>query len=38
MGGGLQYTPEDEGNHAPGPDPWWQESVFVHWYDPAQSA
>ena len=35
MGGGLQYTSEDEGNHAPGADPWWQESVFLHWYDPA---
>jgi hypothetical protein len=35
MGGGLQYTSDDEGNHPPGTDPWWQESVFVHWYDPA---
>jgi hypothetical protein len=29
------YGEDDEGNHAPGPDPWWQESVFLHWYDPA---
>lgn len=35
MGGGLQYTSDDEGNHAAGSDPWWQESVFAHWYDPA---
>lgn len=36
MGGGQVYGSEDEGNHPPGPDPWWQESVFVHWYDAAQ--
>jgi len=35
MGGGYQYSVEDEGSHSPGPDPWWQESVFVHWYDAA---
>jgi hypothetical protein len=33
MGGGYEYNVSDEGSHAPGPDPWWQESVFVHWYD-----
>ncbi|HEY2832951.1 MAG TPA: propanediol utilization protein [Sporichthyaceae bacterium] len=33
MGGGYQYSVDDEGSHSAGPDPWWQESVFVHWYD-----
>ncbi|MGQ0466573.1 MAG: DUF7065 domain-containing protein [Sporichthyaceae bacterium] len=36
MGGGYEYGAKDEGNHSPGPDPWWQESVFVHWYDERQ--
>jgi predicted secreted hydrolase len=28
-----EYPPEDEGTHAPGKHEWWQESVFLHWYD-----
>jgi predicted secreted hydrolase len=28
-----QYGPEDEGTHAPGDHEWWQESVYLHWYD-----
>src|SRR5919202_1671620 len=30
----VQYEDHDEAPHDPGPDPAWQESVFVHWYDP----
>lgn len=30
----FQYGPEHEGPQRPGPDPWWQDSVFLHWYDP----
>jgi hypothetical protein len=29
----VHYADEDELPHRPGPDPWWQESVFLHWYD-----
>jgi hypothetical protein len=28
------FADEDEAPHDPGPDPAWQESVFLHWYDP----
>jgi hypothetical protein len=30
----FPYTDADEGRHLPGPDPWWQESIAIHWYDP----
>jgi hypothetical protein len=29
----VHYADDDELPHRPGPDPWWQESVFLHWYD-----
>lgn len=30
----ISYSDDNEGTHAAGPDLDWQESVFVHWYDP----
>src|SRR5436305_9089947 len=30
----VRYDDHDEAPHDPGPDPAWQESVFLHWYDP----
>src|SRR5437870_293460 len=30
----VQYDDHDEAPHDPGPDPAWQESVFLHWFDP----
>ncbi|MEW6471976.1 MAG: propanediol utilization protein [Actinomycetota bacterium] len=30
----VQYGDLDELPHDPGADPAWQESVFLHWYDP----
>ena len=30
----VHYEDRDESPHDPGPDPSWQESVFLHWYDP----
>ncbi|MER5916725.1 hypothetical protein ABT124_41760 [Streptomyces sp. NPDC001982] len=34
IGGQLRmYPPDDEGSHPFGADEWWQESVFVLWYD-----
>ena len=30
----VHYEDHDEAPHDPGPDPAWQESVFLHWYDP----
>ena len=30
----VHYEDHDELPHQPGPDPAWQESVFLHWYDP----
>jgi hypothetical protein len=27
------YAPKDEGSHPFGQEPWWQESVFLFWYD-----
>ncbi|HVA07706.1 MAG TPA: hypothetical protein VNG12_13290 [Acidimicrobiales bacterium] len=27
------YPTDDEGDHTPGTHEWWQESVFLHWYD-----
>lgn len=29
----VHYADGDELPHKPGRDPWWQESVFLHWYD-----
>ena len=31
---GVQFEDHDEAPHDPGPDPAWQESVFLHWFDP----
>src|SRR2546421_7557434 len=30
----VHYGDHDEAPHDPGPDPAWQESVFLHWFDP----
>src|SRR5438552_2747641 len=30
----VLFEDRDELPHDPGPDPAWQESVFLHWYDP----
>jgi hypothetical protein len=32
----FQFSAEDEAVHRPGPDRWWQESIAIHWCDPAQ--
>jgi hypothetical protein len=39
IGGGSVhvYEPKDLGSHAPGPDPIWQESVVLLWWDLKQS-
>jgi hypothetical protein len=29
-----QHTEADEARHSAGADPWWQESVAFHWFDP----
>lgn len=29
------YSADDERSHVPGDDEWWQESVFIQWFDPA---
>ena len=33
-----QFTAEDERRHPAGADPWWQESIAIHWFDAAGGA
>jgi hypothetical protein len=33
-----QFTADDEARHPAGPDPWWQESIAIHWFDAAAGA
>jgi hypothetical protein len=32
----FPFTDADEARHPVGPDPWWQESIAIHWFDPAR--